>query len=159
MPRHERPNPDTDPFRPPAIPTEVCCLHCGQEYESYLIQWREEADERGQVHGFWCCPTPGCDGKGFGFDIFPTDPEYRGEDGEPLWSIDDCEEDPALDDLDNEDDLEDGLALDLDGELFEADPPTSPHDSFGPVDLDHSDDRASRPRRWFDEDDDEDIPF
>ena len=38
-------DPDADPFRPPAIPIEVCCLHCQQEYESYLIQWVvEESD-------------------------------------------------------------------------------------------------------------------
>ena len=38
-------------------------------------------DQGGRKHGFWCCPTPGCDGKGFGFDILPTDPTYQDENG------------------------------------------------------------------------------
>ena len=89
---------DSDPFRPPAIPIEVRCLHCGKEYESYLIYW-EESDAEGGTPGFWCCPIPGCDGKGFGFDIFPTDPDYRNEQGERMWFDD--EEDS--DDLDGSD--------------------------------------------------------
>lgn len=84
MQKHERPNPETDPFRPPAIPVEVCCLHCGHEYESYLIEWRQDEGEASH-HGHWCCPTEGCDGRGFGFDIFPTDPEYRDEHGQAMW--------------------------------------------------------------------------
>ena len=78
-------NPDDDPFRPPAIPTEVHCLHCGQEYESYLIQWCEEVGEDGSESGRWCCPMPGCNGAGFGIDLLPTDPDYVGEDGEEMW--------------------------------------------------------------------------
>ena len=70
-------DPQGDPFGPPETPTEVSCLHCGETYDSYLIEWRIEEDAEGKPHGFWCCPTPGCDGKGFGFDIFPTDPEYQ----------------------------------------------------------------------------------
>ena len=42
--------------------------------------------------GFWCCPTPGCDGKGFGFDIFPIDPDYRDEQGNLMWMEDDDDE-------------------------------------------------------------------
>jgi len=72
----KRPDPDADPFRPPEIPTEVRCLHCGEEYDSYRIEWREETGDDGRVQGFWCCPTPGCGGMGFGFDILPTDPTY-----------------------------------------------------------------------------------
>lgn len=74
-------DPHSDPFRPPEIPTEVQCLHCGEEYESYLIEWREHRCADGGIEGFWCCPTPGCDGKGFGFDLLPTDPEYQDEHG------------------------------------------------------------------------------
>ena len=58
-----------DPFKPPAEPVTVCCLHCGQEYSSDLIVWR--IGPTGQ--GFWCCGTEGCDGAGFSFDIFPLD--------------------------------------------------------------------------------------
>jgi hypothetical protein len=83
----------TDMFRPPEISTLVGCLHCGQEYDSYQIEWRIETDADGKPHGFWCCPIPGCDGKGFGFDIFPVDPDYRDENGELMWCSDDNEED------------------------------------------------------------------
>jgi len=72
---------DNDPFRPPDVPTEVRCLHCDREYDSSQIVWRESLDENGETVGFWCCPTPDCDGRGFGFDILPTDPEYRDERG------------------------------------------------------------------------------
>ncbi len=84
---------DSDPFHPPKTPVEVHCLHCGREYESYLIYW-EERETKDGMRGFWCCPTPGCDGLGFGFDIFPTDPEYRDEEGNLMWCQDegDCEE-------------------------------------------------------------------
>jgi len=74
-------DPRKDPLGPPAIPTEVGCLHCGQEYESYLIEWRVDTDAHGKSHGFWCCPTPGCGGCGFGFDILPLDPDYQDERG------------------------------------------------------------------------------
>ena len=84
---------DSDPFRPPVVPTEVECLHCGQDYDSYLIEWREQLDEKGELTGFWCCPTPGCDGIGFGFDILPTDPEYRDERGGWFCCDDEEEED------------------------------------------------------------------
>lgn len=84
-------DPDGDPFKPPEISTEVSCLHCGEEYDSYLIEWRVETLPDGSKHGFWCCPTPGCDGRGFGFDILPTDPEYRDERGG--WVMDDEDED------------------------------------------------------------------
>lgn len=86
-------DPQSDRFKPPAIPTEVHCLHCGQEYDSYLIEWRIETDHEGKPRGFWCCPVPGCDGKGFCFDIFPTDPDYRDEHGEKVWHTDDEGED------------------------------------------------------------------
>jgi hypothetical protein len=74
-------DPDADPFRPPAIPTEVSCLHCGQVYDSSRIEWRVETEEDGSLRGFWCCPVPGCGGRGFGCDILPTDPEYQDENG------------------------------------------------------------------------------
>ena len=94
-------DPDADPFKPPAIPTEVGCLHCGEEYDSYLIEWRVETLADGSQRGFWCCPTPGCDGAGFGFDILPTDPEYRDE--RRGWAVDEEEND-----YEEEDDYEEG---------------------------------------------------
>ena len=97
-----RPDPDADPFRPPEIPTEVHCLHCDEEYDSYRIEWREEVGADGQLHGFWCCPTPGCDGKGFGFDILPTDPTYRDERGGWVAFDDDDEFDDEDEQFDDE---------------------------------------------------------
>ena len=67
-----------DPFAPPDEPCVVECIHCGREYTSDLIVWREEDDG-----GFWCCPTPGCDGVGFRFDIWPLG----------SWCDDGCEDD------------------------------------------------------------------
>ena len=52
-----------------------------EQYQSHLIEWRIETDADGKQHGFWCCPTPDCGGMGFGFDILPTDPNYRDEHG------------------------------------------------------------------------------
>jgi hypothetical protein len=91
MAASRRRDPDADPFRPPVVPMEVRCIHCGREFDSYLIECREELDASGQLHGFWCCPTPGCDGKGFGFDILPSDPEYQDQRGG--WVSFDDEED------------------------------------------------------------------
>jgi hypothetical protein len=102
-------NPDNDPFGPPLISTLVQCIHCGEEYDSFRIEWRVEADADGKPHGFWCCPMPGCDGMGFGFDIFPVDPEYRDENGELMWCDDEDdyeEDDSTLDPADLFDELD-----------------------------------------------------
>ncbi len=115
---YDRLDPDADCFKPPAVPTEVGCLHCQQTYDSYLIEWRVYTASDGSPHGFWCCPTPDCDGKGFGFDIFPTDPDYRDEDGNRMWCGDDEDEE-------DEEDIEDLDAYDADliddGELEDDD--------------------------------------
>jgi hypothetical protein len=76
MPGYDPLDSASDLFRPPATSTMVGCLHCQEVYDSYLIEWRVET---GKQHGFWWCPTEGCDGKGFGFDIFPIDPNYQDE--------------------------------------------------------------------------------
>ena len=86
---------DSDPFHPPPVPTLVSCLHCGEAYESYLIEWRTEVDQTGRENGFWCCPTPKCSGRGFGFDIFPVDCQWTDENGERMWFDDDAEDDDA----------------------------------------------------------------
>ena len=75
-----------DCFRPPPEACMVECIHCGNEYSSDEIVWRSETDL--DIKGFWCCPVPGCDGKGFQFDIFPLDTEWEDdedydEDDEP----------------------------------------------------------------------------
>ncbi len=86
---------ERDVFPPPDIPIEVFCYHCGEEYETW--QMRPEEDDEGATH--WHCATPGCDGRGFLFDIWPIDPEWRDEHGELVWIEDD----------DDEADWEDGL--------------------------------------------------
>ncbi|MFO0965008.1 MAG: hypothetical protein U0793_05385 [Gemmataceae bacterium] len=85
MPSYDPLDPDADRFRPPTLSTLVGCLHCHQEYESYRIEWRVQTTLDGKRHGFWCCPIENCDGKGFGVDIFPVDPDYRDEDGNKMW--------------------------------------------------------------------------
>jgi len=123
-------DPTDDPFGPPEVSIEVECLHCGQQYQSDLIEWRIETDADGGPHGFWCCPTPGCGGMGFGFDILPTDPNYRDEHGG--WVH--CDEEYDEDDL---------------GEDFTPDAPT---DRAKPSGNGHG-----RPKLAGDGDDD--IPF
>jgi len=125
-------NPETDPFRPPAVPTLVACLHCGQEYDSYRIEWRVEHDQEGKPHSFWCCPIPGCSGMGFGFDILPVDPHYQDERGGWFW--DDEEES----DEEAEEEWEEDLAVG-----------TEP-DAIGP---------DENPRRESNGNGDDDIPF
>ena len=87
-------DPKNDCFGPPAIPTLVVCIHCGEEYESFRIEWRIKTDFEGKPQGFWCCPIQGCDGKGFGFDIFPVDPNYQ-DDRFEFFEDDDDEDDEA----------------------------------------------------------------
>ena len=103
---------ERDPFRPPTVPVMVHCLHCDQEYESYLIHWVDETTES-DAPGFWWCPTPGCDGKGFGFDIFAVDPDYRDEQGNLMWVEDDDDEDY--------DEADEPVDLEVDTEDWEVD--------------------------------------
>ncbi len=109
---------DDDPFGPPEQPTQVHCLHCDRDYMSDLIQWCEDVVD-GQVSGFWRCPTPGCDGAGFGFDIFPTDPDWVDPTGR-LQYIDADEDDDEFDDDSDEDseDADDAETGDEEGEPF-----------------------------------------
>jgi hypothetical protein len=94
-------DPTSDPFGPPTIPTLVGCLHCQQEYESYLIERRCEPDGDGVPRWWWCCPMPGCGGRGFGFDILPVDHDWTDENGERMW-VDDPD-----DEFDDDEDFDD----------------------------------------------------
>ena len=91
-------DPEDDCFKPPPRNILVHCIHCGEEYDSYRIEWRVLEDDEGRM-GFWCCPIEGCDGKGFGFDIFPANPEEGEEFGIMHFDDDDEEE---IDDWDEE---------------------------------------------------------
>ena len=95
-----------DTYNPPRENTEVGCLHCGEVYDSYRIEWRVRAGHDGQPAGFWSCPTPGCDGIGFGCDIFPTDPNWH----DPTGRLHVCYDDDAerYDDMPPLDDAGDG---------------------------------------------------
>ncbi len=135
-------DPNSDPFHPPTVPVEVHCIHCGQEYESYLIHWEEFDTESGR-QGFWCCPTPGCDGKGFGFDIFPTDPDYVDEHGNKMWHDD--EEDAESEDFFDDETGSNGKHL-----------PGS-NDPVGPSDIPFADDDDATDRRQ--PPDDPEIPY
>ena len=64
--------------------------------------------------GFWMCPTPNCDGAGFTFDIFPTDPAHPANDG---WDYDDGEEGGGGEEGEEGEDLPDeGIPWDDEGE-------------------------------------------
>jgi hypothetical protein len=86
-----------DPFAPPQASVKVQCLHCGQSYDSWQIVWREE-ERDALFQGYWCCPTDGCTGVGFGFDILPVDDVIWDED-------DDDDEDWADGDLEFDDEM------------------------------------------------------
>jgi len=75
---------------PPKVPVEVECIHCGNVYMSDQIRW--QPDPGGPGGGWWVCPMDGCDGAGFCFDIYPTDPEVAKQFGVMTWS-DDSDED------------------------------------------------------------------
>ena len=97
-PRDERVTDDC--FAPPKIPCECYCLHCQRTFMSTGIWFqRVKNAQPGHLDGFWLCPTPNCDGKGFTFDIFPTDPDHPANEG---WRYDDDEDDEAWEDDDDE---------------------------------------------------------
>lgn len=86
-----------DQMAPPAEPCECYCLHCGRVFMSDQIWFQKVIGDKNGFEGFWMCPTPNCDGAGFTFDIFPTDPEHPANDG---WCHDD--DDHAEDAFDEE---------------------------------------------------------
>jgi hypothetical protein len=102
----QNPAPDEDGrgdcFAPPAEPCECYCLHCQRVFMSDGIWFQKVINARDGFKGFWMCPTPNCDGAGFTFDIFPTDPAHPGNAG---WSDDDGE---WVEDDDEDDDEDEG---------------------------------------------------
>ena len=91
-------------FSPPAEPCQCWCMHCHRTFSSSRIWLQREIPRRGDPHptgGFWMCPTHNCDGAGFGFDLFPTDPAHPANEG---WTYDDDEPDDEF--LDTDDDNE-----------------------------------------------------
>jgi hypothetical protein len=115
-PRDERVH--DDPFGPPRIDCECYCLHCRRTFMSSEIWFqRIKNAQPGKLDGFWMCPTPNCDGKGFTFDIFPTDPDHPANEG---WSYDD--DDDEADELDEEWDEEFDAATSAEELHVEYDP-------------------------------------
>jgi hypothetical protein len=127
-----------DPFSPPQDVCECYCLHCGRTFLSdgiWLQRYRQPP--RDSMKGFWMCPTPNCDGRGFTFDIFPTDPEHPCN---ASWSGEgDYADDP--DDLDGpafdeEELLDPDLSIDEDPDelalLWDADDPEAEYDPDEP---------------------------
>lgn len=68
-----------DPFKPPERPRMVRCLHCDQTYTSSLMKWRG---------GLWRCGIPGCDGAGYGFDVFDEDNNLFADEDEEDFGFD-----------------------------------------------------------------------
>jgi hypothetical protein len=95
-----------NPFAPPDVPVEVYCSHCGRVFESWQMVWLDDMELPGG--GVWCCPTSGCDGIGFCFDVWPTDADFADAWREPALDLgqadyrvnDDYAVDPTDDTLD-----------------------------------------------------------
>jgi hypothetical protein len=95
-------DPRTDPMAPPEQPCECYCLHCGRTFMSDQMWFQRVINAKDGFPGFWMCPTPNCDGAGFCFDIFPTDPDHPANEG---WHEGDDDEDDYYDpEFDFEDD-------------------------------------------------------
>lgn len=99
----------SDLFSPPVEPCECFCLHCGHTFMSDGIWLQRVRGAPDGFAGFWMCPTPNCGGKGFTFDIFPTDPIHPAN---ANWN-----------DFDDDDD-----------EVLEAESDPLPFDPFDPTD-------------------------
>ncbi len=92
-----------DMMSPPRVACECYCLHCQRTFSSEGIWLQRVINGRDGVDGFWMCPTPNCDGAGFTFDIFPTDPAHPANSG---WHY--CDDD------------DDELEFDENGETIES---------------------------------------
>ncbi len=90
------PSADDSSMDPPKEPCEVCCIHCGNTYMSNEVRWQPDAN--GPDGGWWVCPIDGCDGAGFCFDIFPTDPDVARSHGAMMFSDGDDDEKGDFDD-------------------------------------------------------------
>ncbi len=174
---HDPQSPEGDPFYPPAVPTLVQCMHCGEVYDSYLIQWVVAPDPNGQPSGMWRCPIDDCGGAGFGFDIFPVDADYADERGSFNFEDEGDDEDDFLicdcDDADVELDEDDVDWLQVDGDdcIYSVDQDLEPfeddQDWRGTADdeddqADHfgsSGGRKYRKHHGRPRDDDEEAPF
>ena len=109
-----------DCFAPPKEPCECWCLHCRRTFMSDQMWFQRVINARNGLDGFWMCATANCDGKGFTFDIFPTDPDHPANAG---WVDDDADEDDDddSDDPDAEYDADEAKYKQLDEEHGDED--------------------------------------
>jgi hypothetical protein len=112
--REDSPDRD-DPMGPPKEPCECWCMHCRRTFMSSGMWFQRVINDPSGFKGFWMCPTPNCEGKGFTFDIFPVDPDHPANDG---WVYDDDDDEEGYED---EDFFEDS-PHDQDGEADAYDP-------------------------------------
>ena len=100
--------PQRDQMAPPDEPCECYCLHCGRTFVSDGMWFQKVIGDPDGFEGFWMCPTPNCSGAGFTFDIFPTDPNHRANEG---WHyFEDADEDEG----EWSEEFEEGVAGDRD---------------------------------------------
>lgn len=57
-----------DPYCPPKKPVLARCDHCRMTYKTDRMIWGTKAGMR-SIAPLWWCPTDGCDGAGYGFDV------------------------------------------------------------------------------------------
>src|SRR5581483_12298027 len=93
-------DPRRDPMAPPEEPCECFCLHCRRIFMSDKMWFQRVVGAKDGFPGFWMCPTPNCDGAGFTFDIFPTDPDHPANEG--WYDDDDDEEEEVSDEASND---------------------------------------------------------
>jgi hypothetical protein len=94
-------------------------MHCRRTFMSTAIWFQRVVGDPRGFKGFWMCPTPNCDGAGFTFDIFPTDPDHPANDG---WRSDEDEDEEYDDDDDDvdEDEFVDGELGDVTADVSTA---------------------------------------
>jgi hypothetical protein len=137
VPREKRwdandPRRQKDCFAPPQEPCECWCMHCNRTFMSDGIWFQPvkrppgKQKRPGEIDGFWMCPTPNCDGAGFTFDIFPTDPDHPANEGWQWFDDDDDESEDGLNEEDGDSEvsgvLSGGSDDTLSGDTEEYDP-------------------------------------
>lgn len=110
-----------DCFAPPAEPCECWCMHCNRTFMSHGIWFQKVVNDPNGFAGFWMCPTPNCNGAGFTFDIFPTDPNHPANEGWRSGDDDWDEESIDAEDADAEWDPDENLYKALDEAFGEDD--------------------------------------
>jgi hypothetical protein len=106
-------SPQDDPMGPPKEPCECWCMHCRRTFTSDQMWFQRVIGDSRGFEGFWMCPTANCSGAGFGFDIFPTDPNHPANEGWHHFDDDDEEEEDDHDEFEYDPELEDDLASDI----------------------------------------------